>query len=84
VFLQAQAWGFYTYIAAFYNMPTAPLTPNLTLAKLLVTKFVITVKQPHVLLLTPTQLKRVRNVAPVPKPKCKKTRNNPPNNFLYF
>jgi hypothetical protein len=34
-------------------MPTAPLTSNLTLAKLLVTKFVIIVKQLHVLLLTP-------------------------------
>jgi hypothetical protein len=65
-------------------MPTAPLTPNLTPAKLLVTKFVTTVKRLHVLLLTPIQLKRVRNVAPVPKPECERTRNNPPNNFLCF
>jgi hypothetical protein len=65
-------------------MPTALLTPNLTLAKLLVTKFVTIVKQLHVLLLTPIQLKRVRNVALVPKPECERTRNNPPNNFLYF
>jgi hypothetical protein len=65
-------------------MPTALLTPNLTPAKLLVTKFVTIVKRPHVLLLTPTQPKRVRNVAPVPEPKCERTRNDPPNNFLYF
>jgi hypothetical protein len=65
-------------------MPTAPLTPDLTLAKLLVTKFVIIVKQLYVLLLTPTQLTQVRNVASIPKPKYKRTRNNPPNNFLYF
>jgi hypothetical protein len=84
VFPQAQAWGFYTYIAAFCNMPTAPLTPDLTPAKLLVTKFVIIVKRLHVLLLTPTRLKQVRNVAPVPEPECERTGNDPPNNFLYF
>jgi hypothetical protein len=65
-------------------MPTAPLTPDPTPAELSVTKFVTTVKRPHVLLLTPTRPKRVRNVAPVPEPECERTGNDPPDNFLCF
>ena len=67
-----------------YKMPTAPLTPNPTLARLSATTGAAEVEPPAPPLLTLTRLKLARKAALIQVPKCKKTSNNHPLNSLYF